>query len=352
MKFISEFGALLRDGISILDVRAPVEFAEAALPNSVNLPILNNEERASVGTVYKEAGSAAAIELGHRLVSGAVKKERVEAWKNFLRENPRAVITCFRGGMRSELAQAWLAEAGIERPRIAGGYKAVRQFLLSRLEGEFSLLTISGATGSAKTKFLRNSSFPYLDLENLAKHRGSAFGAESEPQPAQATFENSLGLEILRLAGRPGPWLVEDESRMIGSLCVPDPFFSRLREAPVVLIEETLAARIENIYAEYILQTPLGKPGPSAEAVEQLGRYAESVRKISKKLGDLRAREILADMHGASRPEEHRIWIEKLLRDYYDPLYANSLARRQPRIVFRGDHAAARDYLKKSGLQD
>src|SRR6056297_1273296 len=126
--------SLLREGRVLIDVRAPVEFAQGALPGAVNLPLMDDEERHLVGIEYKEGGQDAAIALGERLVNGGRKAARVAAWQRLLAAHPDAILYCFRGGLRSQVAQQWLADAGSLRPRIRGGWKAMRQALCARID--------------------------------------------------------------------------------------------------------------------------------------------------------------------------------------------------------------------------
>jgi tRNA 2-selenouridine synthase len=344
-----DFARIALERTPILDVRAPVEFAEGALPHSVNIPILENEERAHVGTVYKQEGSEAAIALGHRLVSGAVKESRIEAWHAWLAKNPQALITCFRGGMRSGLAQEWLAGRGVERPRIKGGYKAMRRFYLEQLDAlpDHPWLVISGPTGAGKTSLLQEVARPKLDLEKIARHRGSAFGAYGQPQPSQATFENEVAAELLQLS-QSAPevsWLIEDESRMIGARVMPEKIFLALRISPIVLIEDDLDTRVENTFAEYVAETDLSGRAGEERAQAKLREYEQAVMKISPKLGGLRAQEILSLLHGAKEPDDHRAWIRKLIQEYYDPFYFNSLAQREKQVAFRGKREEVKAYL-------
>ncbi|MDC6679308.1 rhodanese-like domain-containing protein, partial [Leclercia adecarboxylata] len=132
----------------LIDVRAPVEFAQGALPGAVNLPLMNDEERHQVGIAYKQQGQAAAIALGERLVSGDIKQARINAWQAYLTEHPDALIYCFRGGLRSQIAQQWLDETGASRPRLQGGWKAMRQALCARIESAAlqPMLVVAGLT--------------------------------------------------------------------------------------------------------------------------------------------------------------------------------------------------------------
>ncbi len=344
---LAELKARFLQDCKILDVRAPLEFAQGALPNSVNLPILDDAERALVGTCYKNSGQEKAIELGHRIVMGENKQQKIAAWKNFIQDNPHAIMTCFRGGLRSKISQQFLAEVGIEIPRIQHGYKDVRQFFTDELSSyaeSCQLRVLTGNTGSGKTKILRKASgfYPVVDLENLAQHRGSAFGAMKNPQPAQATFENHLCHEIIKLQTQK-PILFEDESRLIGRLHLPEKFFDKLRASAVIKMNVPLEVRIENIFEDYI--------SPEAAIFQ---KYIDAINRISKKLGGVRSQELLADLKYSQTQfselgllESNRVWIEKLLVWYYDPMYSYSLTTRQPKIEFEGSDRETIDYLKR-----
>ncbi|WP_413942986.1 tRNA 2-selenouridine(34) synthase MnmH [Bdellovibrio sp. HCB-162] len=359
--------------VPLMDVRAPVEFVQGSLPGSVNLPILNDIERARIGTTYKEQGQEAAVKLGYELISGLVKEERLEKWKSFIAQNPNAVIYCFRGGKRSQITQQWLKDAGVERPLIVGGYKASRQFLMDTIE-RFSknqeLLALCGPTGSGKTEFLTKADafYPTIDLEFFAQHRGSAFGALDGAQPTQINFENLLAVRFLKLEdkglGNLRP-IVEDESRLIGKVYQPTSFFDRLRASQVIWLDEPFETRLENIYKDYVLKTAIGQhigQAPrcleeqqilTSQALKVFEKYKISLHAISKKLGGLRTQEVLADLENAEQDylnknevESNKIWIEKLLKYYYDPLYLSSLERRQVRPIFKGSAEEALQFLK------
>jgi tRNA 2-selenouridine synthase len=327
---------LFLNEIPFIDVRAPVEFAEGHLPGAVNLPLLNDEERAAVGTVYKNKGQQAAIDLGHSLVSGAAKEGRIAAWRDFARAHPSAIFYCFRGGLRSQISREWLAQSGHDLPLITGGYKAARTFLLLKLHERaagLDYVVIAGATGGGKTELIRALGDKAIDLEGLANHRGSAFGGNETPQPSQANFENTLAVELMR---RTGPVPIEDESRMIGRVSLPASLFDKMREAPVVLVEEPLEARIENIRREYVERpAKRGSPYPGIRA---------AVHAISRKLGGARAKEVLELLESA----DDAAWIEKLLKYYYDPLYEAGLKRRAPEILFRGTGKDCLEFMRRS----
>lgn len=356
----SAFAELFLNNTPLIDVRAPVEFLAGSLPGAVNLPIMNDQERAAVGTTYKQQGREAAIELGHQLVSGANKDQRVEQWCEYIRKHPEAVIYCFRGGLRSQISQRWISESGLSRPLIQGGYKAVRHFLMKHID-EFSqnhrFLMISGPTGSAKTHLLSElqSVRGCVDLEKHAGHRGSAFGGVLGAQPTQIDFENHLAVALLKIeASKESRMiLVEDESRMIGRCVVPEGFFTRMRESELVYIDEPIEKRVQNIFNDYISATPIVS-GTAREALNVYHHYRQALLQISRKLGGARTQEILADLDSAAQVslsdsrdfESNKIWIEKLLRYYYDPQYAKSLERRNSNIHWRGSYQSALEYLK------
>jgi tRNA 2-selenouridine synthase len=356
--------ALLSSG-SLLDLRAPCEFVQGTLPGSVNLPILNNEERAMVGTIYKEQGPEAAKALGHQLVSGETKFARVQSWVEFIQSHPNCAIFCFRGGLRSQIAQTWLGELGYFVPRLKGGYKWGRSFFLQGLNDfcqQQRLLIVSGATGSGKTKLLGELSSPHptLDLEGLACHRGSAFGGHGKEQPSQIDFENSIAQQmmIIRRSAFSNPVILEDESRLIGQRIVPGPLFESMRRSPVVIVSESLKSRARTIFDDYILSSPLNIEAnsydPSAAGL-LMERYRNAAQRISRRLGGVRTAHVLflmdkawEDQQMSGHMETHGLWIEFLLKEYYDPMYESSLERRSPRVLFQGSRSEVLAYLEES----
>ncbi|MBS1985861.1 MAG: tRNA 2-selenouridine(34) synthase MnmH [Bdellovibrionales bacterium] len=309
-----------------IDVRAPIEFSSGSIPGAINLPLLTDEERHRIGITYKEQGQAAAVALGHELVSGNIRNTRIEAWSAEVERHPDAIIYCFRGGLRSQIVQSWLQERGIDRPIVEGGYKALRRFLLDALEAaaEMDFQVVCGATGSGKTDYLRASGKPHIDLEACAAHRGSAFGAYPYPQPSQADFENILARQLLRVQGKSGPVLVEDESRMIGRRTIPETLFRRLQISPRIVLEVPLERRVDRILRDYVENSSLGESGD----LTRFDDFRSAVRAISRKLGGLRTQELLSDLDAAQAAftagqgfGTNREWIRKLLVWYYDPHY-------------------------------
>ena len=354
-----DYKHILLSGSALLDVRAPVEFAQGAFPSAVNLPLLDDYEREKIGIAYKEYGQQAAINLGHEMVSGAVKSQRVAAWQRFVEANSHGYLYCFRGGLRSKISQQWLADAGMIYPRINGGYKAMRRFLLDELAAAVDavpLIVLGGRTGSAKTRFLRTVATS-IDLEALANHRGSAFGRALTPQPTPINFENALSIELLKLRTQQASWiLLEDEGSNIGSLSLPRLLVYAMASAPLLILETTLAARVQHILQEYIIDkwADYQHCYGVAEGFRQFSAYLlDSLARIQKRLGTLRYRQLqiimqaalTAQQHNSGAIEGHRDWIEALLREYYDPMYDYQLTHKQQRVIFQGDSAALREWL-------
>lgn len=339
---VDDYANILRQSRPLIDVRAPAEFRRGALPGAVSLPLLTDDERDAVGKTYRADGREAAVALGHELVADDTKASRVAAWRAFAVEHPEALITCWRGGLRSQIAQAWLADAGIDLPRVAGGFKALRQFCLETIQTVAAtrhFVVVGGRTGSGKTGVVRTANCP-IDLEALANHRGSAFGGKPTPQPPPVTFENALATALLKLPPD-GPVVVEDESRTIGRLAIPAALHDAMQHAPIVLLDVADADRVDNIYREYV-----------DEAEDPEPHLTTGLSRIERRLGGVRYREI-AGLMGASfradasgRREAHRLWIRRLLEYYYDPMYDYQLAGKKDRVVMRGNRREMTTYIE------
>lgn len=355
-----DYRALFLGDVPMMDARAPVEFAKGAFPGVRNLPLMNDLERQKVGTCYKQHGQDAAIKLGHQLVCGEIKAQRVEAWVAFAKANPEGYLYCFRGGLRSQTVQQWLKEAGVDYPRVLGGYKAMRSFLLETLEQaveQCEFVVVGGMTGTGKTDVLlqlRNT----LDLEGHANHRGSSFGKRATGQPAQIDFENSLAIDVLkkRAAGI-AQFVLEDESRVVGSCNLPLALYQGMQEYPLVWLEDSFDNRVERILRDYIVDLCAefvaleGEEGGFALFAERL---LQSLDRIQKRLGGERHQRLQAIMHQALAEQArsggvdaHRGWIEGLLREYYDPMYAYQRESKASRIEFAGEQAAVVAYLQE-----
>jgi tRNA 2-selenouridine synthase len=355
--------SLLRQGVPLIDVRAPVEFAQGGLPGAINLPLMDDEERHQVGIEYKQRGQQAAIALGQRLVSGGIRQARIAAWQRTVEAHPEAIIYCYRGGLRSQIAQLWLAEAGVERPRIRGGWKAMRQALCARIDAAAAqpLLVVGGLTGCAKTALVQQLDTG-LDLEGCARHKGSAFGRHPLPAPSQIDFEHAMGLRLLAL---PGPLVVEDESRHIGTANVPLTFWRAMEVAPRVRVEMPLDWRLAQIHKDYIDDL-------WAIYRQQFGEWlgwtlmrkqlSSALARLKKRLGHARLarlqrlQQLAFREHERGNRQAHEAWLAPLLTEYYDPMYRYQLEKRNAeRFLHVGDWdsclAAARAWSQEHARQ-
>ena len=359
----STFEELFLRDRPLIDTRAPIEFERGSFPGAVNIPLMTDVEREQVGIRYKEQGEHAAVALGHELVSGHVKEDHIATWIEQVKRNANAALFCFRGGLRSQTVQAWLASAGYQLPVVDGGYKALRAYLLNSLEEclcDTSLVVIGGRTGVAKTALLNQASdmlrLPVIDLEGLAHHRGSAFGKRAEPQPTQVNFENRIAIELLKLRnGGHQQVIMEDESRLIGRCALPLTLQEKLRAAPLVLLDASLEDRVHHSWENYILSNYREQValGDSHEAA--FSAFATSLRlslaNIQKRLGGARYQELSEVLekallaHSQGDPEQHKQWITVLLRDYYDPMYDYQLKSKQRHVVFRGNFNEVLEFM-------
>jgi tRNA 2-selenouridine synthase len=357
---LADYRHIFLNDVPMMDVRAPIEFGQGAFPGVANLPLMNDSERQQVGTCYKHRGQQQAIALGHTLVSGETKRARIEAWAGFAKAHPEGALYCFRGGLRSQITQQWLqAEAGIAYPRVHGGYKALRSFLLQTTQGaarDCQFIVLGGLTGTGKTALIAQLAHG-LDLEGHANHRGSSFGQRVGAQPVQIDFENRLAIDILKKrAAGVGLFVVEDEGRHVGRCAVPLELRLRLEEAPIVLVQEAFEGRVERILREYVREQCADFCAargalPGFEAFS--ARLLESLDKLAKRLGGDRYRALHATMLAALVQQKahgdvsgHRGWITALLRDYYDPMYAYQRQLRTARVEFEGDYGAVLAYLR------
>jgi tRNA 2-selenouridine synthase len=357
----ADFRQIFLNDVPMMDARAPVEFSKGAFPGVLNLPLMDDLERQQVGTCYKQRGQDAAIKLGHQLVSGELKATRIAAWAAFAQANPEGYLYCFRGGLRSQTVQQWLKdEAGIDYPRVLGGYKAMRSFLLETTEqalAQCDFVIVGGLTGTGKTEVLAQLDNA-LDLEGHANHRGSSFGKRATGQPQQIDFENNLAIDILkkRAAGQQ-QFVLEDESRMVGSCTLPLALHQGMQGYPLIWLEDSLDGRIERILGDYVID--LCAEFIAVHGQEQgfglfAARLQQSLTNILKRLGGERYQRLAASMDAALAEQWrsgdvalHREWIAGLLAEYYDPMYAFQRDSKTARIEFRGDQAAVLEYLQQ-----
>jgi len=354
-----DYRALFLNSTPMIDTRAPGEFARGAFPAAVSLPLLSDDERAQVGICYKREGQASAIELGHQLVSGELRAGRIAQWVEFARQYPQGCLYCWRGGLRSETVQQWLREAGIDYPRVVGGYKAMRRFLLDELERSVagaSFVLVSGKTGTGKTRVISRLTRA-VDLEGLANHRGSTFGRMLTPQPSQIDFENALSIALMQLlaVSRDRIYL-EDEGALIGTVSLPHSLRRKMEVAPLVVVEQSLEERIDVVVEDYV--EDLGRRYALMYAEEGPLRHCAKLQadlaRISNRLGGQRRKQVDEMLVAAFARQwregdlsGHRAWIAELLEHYYDPMYEYQFSRRAGRELHRGDRAAIVDWARQ-----
>lgn len=301
-----------REAFYTVDVRSPGEFREASIPGAVNIPLFDDKEREIVGTVYWKEGTDRAKLVGLSIV-GPKLADMVE--KMVGEANGKTILLyCWRGGMRSSSVLAVLHALGYPAARLKGGYKAFRRHVLSFLQAarlEKPVFVLNGLTGVGKTlviRKLRDRQVPALDLEGLANHRGSVFGAVGlGVQPSQKDFEARLFLELERFKSS-DYLVVEGEGKRIGTLVLPDFLYDAMNAGPHILLEASLDKRVERILAEY---------GQSQNNAEEL---AQAVPRLEKRLGTARCQELAGRIKKGELAEVARV----LCLEYYDKLYKDS----------------------------
>lgn len=313
--------------VTVFDTRTPAEYAQGHIPGAINLPLFDNEERAEIGTLYKQVGKQAAVDRGLEMIG-----PRMAALASRARDlaaaapDPSApvLVHCWRGGMRSESVTWLMRMAGIPARKIDGGYKAYRRHLTRELARPWRLRILAGPTGTGKTPILRHLAElgeQVLDLEALADHLGSAFGnLDGHAQPTSEQFANDC-FDVLRgMDGERVVWL-EDESRRIGTVHMPEPLYATLRKAPITLIDRTRAERLDEIERIY---------GSAPIAPLQA-----AFRRITDKLGGQHAQAALAALDRGAIREAADIGLV-----YYDKLYAHTLERHDRPIAHKIDGRA------------
>ncbi|MCX6212173.1 MAG: tRNA 2-selenouridine(34) synthase MnmH [Bacteroidetes bacterium] len=246
----------------IIDVRSPAEFEHAHIPAALNLPLFNNEERAIIGTTYKKQSREDAIKAGLPLFGNKMLGmiETVENWIKEKQPNnpsnkPTIYVHCWRGGMRSA-AVAWLLDLyGYKVIQLTGGYKAYRNWVLAQFNLSYHLKVLGGYTGSGKTEILhalQEKNYPIIDLEGLAHHKGSAYGAIGQlPQPSQEMFENILAEKLFEVNKKQKSIWIEDESQRIGTVMIPTSLFHLIRNSPCYFITIPFEERLNFIVEGY-----------------------------------------------------------------------------------------------------
>lgn len=300
----------------IFDVRTPSEFAHAHIPSAQNLALFSDEERVIIGTAYKQESREKAIMHGFEFFGPKMKLLVETALEQSSGRD--VLVHCWRGGMRSS-AVGWLLNFyGITAHTLAGGYKAFRNYVLRSFDTPKKLIIIGGKTGSRKTHILteiKKMGEQTIDLEEIACHKGSAFGGLGMPaQPTQEQFENNLAMEYRAVSGDSTVWL-EDESRKIGTAMLPENLYKQIRSAPIIVLDVPIEQRIAALVEDY--------------AGEDTAELRNSILKIRERLGGLHTKMALEELDNERFSECFEI-----LLNYYDKTYQFGLAKRLPETVF------------------
>ncbi|AQS49120.1 tRNA 2-selenouridine(34) synthase MnmH [Thioclava nitratireducens] len=317
---IAEVAAL--DFDTIIDVRSPSEFAEDHIPGAINLPVLDDEERARVGTIYKQVAPFDARKIGAALVAQNAAKhlqgplaDKEGGW--------RPLVYCWRGGQRSGSFATILKQVGWRVELVEGGYKAFRSLVVEAGQAAMPcpVVVLDGNTGTAKTDILkaaRAQGAQVIDLEGLANHRGSLFGAMEGGQSSQKDFETRLIMEIAALDPA-RPVLLEAESSKIGDLQLPSGIWAAIKDAPRVRIRAPLAER-----AEYL-----------ARAYADITADPDRLLGVLDQLRPFQPAERVAAWQAQAQAGEYAALAGELMRDHYDPRYEKHRARHveQERVI-------------------
>lgn len=311
---VGEFLQQSKEAI-IIDVRSPIEYFKGHIPRAINVPLFEDAERAEIGTMYKQQGKETAVTRGLEIVSP--KMVQFVAQVKAIAQGRKVLVYCFRGGMRSN-SFAWLMNtSGLEAKILSGGYKAFRNYVLQYFEQKFKLILIGGSTGSGKTEILKQLAaldIQSVDLEAIAHHKGSAFGAINEPlQWPQQNFEHQLfdafeSLNIEQLI------VLEDESQTIGFNKIPHPLWLQMKQAAIIKLDIPFELRVQKLVEDY--------------STTDIAALKKCVLKISEKLGGDNAKLCLQYLDEGKLADVAR---RSLL--YYDKAYAHLYNNKKQAII-------------------
>ncbi len=296
----------------VIDVRSPSEFAQGHIPSAINIPLFDDAERKEVGTLYKQVGREAAFMRGLELVGPKLA--------NYVRQAETAsagrelLVHCWRGGMRSGSLSTLWTQAGFRVSSLVGGYKAFRKYIREALGMPRQIMILGGMTGSGKTEILQLLAArgeQILDLEGLAHHKGSIFGAIGEPpQPSNEQFENNL-FEAWKHTSPSRILWVEDESQRIGRVFVPDPLWAQMVQAPMINLQVPTPIRVNRLVQSY--------------GTGDREQVAEALRHLAKRLDGKLFQEAMQALQAGEVAK-----VAELMLQYYDKTYTFALARKDP----------------------
>lgn len=320
---VKEFNDLTK---VVIDVRSPCEHVSENIPGSINIPLLLDDERATVGTTYKREGELTARRQALSIVAPKIP-ELVDSIISLKRQGHALVIHCWRGGLRSEAVASFLSVVGVDCFRLTGGYKAWRRQVVDDFEVDrysFNTVVLDGLTGVGKTELLSalaERGEKIIDLERLANHRGSVFGGIGlGQQPTQKNFEAALWAELRQMNSDINVFM-EAESRKIGRLAVPTFLLSRIKQSPRILIEGSIKARCKRIVRDYG-----GKLDVDQAEAERFVTVLKTLQPLRERVGKQRVEE-LSDVFAR---RDFNLFAKMILTEYYDPLYSRHIEERRP----------------------
>ena len=317
---VSEFMQLQASGkIPVIDSRSENEYLHAHIPGALNLPLLNNAERIEVGTIFRQQGREAAVQAGFRLVGPRFYDIILKA--NEITPAKEVMLYCWRGGMRSQIMTWLLQTSGFRVITLKGGYKAYRNWVADVVNRPLRTVILGGPTGSGKTEILekiRKMGEQVLPLEDLANHRGSAFGGLGKgAQPSNEQFENTISQAWMRFDSSRPVW-IENESRSIGSCILPLKTYSLIRDSALIEINVGVDNRKRRILEEY---------GQFPTEI-----LAETTHKIGRRMGPQHMKQALLFLESGDK----EAWLNIVL-DYYDKQYSFGTSQREPGKCFHVD---------------
>ncbi|WP_135506456.1 tRNA 2-selenouridine(34) synthase MnmH [Roseovarius aestuariivivens] len=321
LKLTSLADLVTLDADTIIDVRSPAEYAEDHLPGAINLPVLDNEERARVGTIYKQQSPFLARKIGAALVFRNAA-HHVETRLATHDGGWRPLVYCWRGGQRSGAFTWMLKEIGWRAQVLSGGYKSYRRLVVRTLYDApwpVPVIQLAGYTGTAKTELLArvaHHGVQMLDLEGLARHRGSILGDLAEPQPSQKAFETALAMELQGLDPA-RPVLVEAESSTIGDITLPPSLWAAMKDAPVIQVKAPLEARARYLSEVY------------ADVLADRARLKEKLHPLRRHRGHA----LIDGWNDLIDAGEMVTLCRSLAADHYDPAYEKSSGPLTPRVA-------------------
>ncbi|MBA4537159.1 tRNA 2-selenouridine(34) synthase MnmH [Bacillus aquiflavi] len=309
---IDEF--LTKNNLILVDVRSPVEFNEGSLPNAVNIPLFTDAERKIIGTIYKQEDERKAKWKAMEFVSPKIPIMLSEI-KKIVDEQKEPIFYCWRGGMRSKAVATFADYAGLPSKRLIGGYRAYRKYILERIPKMLpnKAVVLHGGTGVGKTEILHRleaKGYPVLDLEKIANHRGSVFGAIGQGQGNNQKTFDALLFEQLKSLENSRYFLVEAESKRIGRAIQPDELLLRIKNGFHLQINAPLNVRKERILSEYTI--------PFKHEPWYKSNIKEALSHIEKRM---KRKEVKSLLQQSLELERYDQIVEQLLLEYYDPRY-------------------------------